>query len=209
MIGTRSSGVFFEKTIRRDISLIMISRSTAVQSLISVAKSYADVVESSTLPLLFHHLPDRAPSTDDIDSRDQYRRILKALTKLWVLPAFFETLFIRIITKLELLGAASYPAENDVDHDMSGNGGIDTRECNIAYAFELLKCLTQVVDAKLDARHTDVSKYFDKIIPRLHGILVAAAVPRFSLVEPLFRDRRLLSIIADLTESLMWELTTE
>ena len=86
---------------------------------------------------------------------------------------------------------------------------VDPRERNVAYAWELLRSLVQVVDAKLASKHSDVSKYFDKIIPRLHGLLVAAAVPRIGYAQPMFRDRRLLSIVGELTETLMWEVSVE
>ena len=180
-----------------------------MDALISISRLYADIVESTTLSLLFHNLPDRAPPVSATTERDQYRRILASLVKTCTLPSFFETLLIRIITKLELLASATFNSEADADVLMNGEDQVDPRECNIAYAYELLDCLVQVVNAKLAAKHADVARYFDKIIPHLHGLVVAAAVPKFGYVQPLFRDRRLLAIIAELTETLMWELSAE
>ncbi|ORX37979.1 Dos2-interacting transcription regulator of RNA-Pol-II-domain-containing protein [Kockovaella imperatae] len=184
-------------------------RSSVVQSLLSISNSYSDIVESTTLPLLFHNLPDRAPSTSDSDTRDRYRRTLKSLTRLCVSPSFSETLFIRILTKLELLSTAPMIENSDGDDVMNGEDGVDERECNVAYSFELLMCLVEVVEEKIASKHAEIAKYFDKIIPRLHGLLVGAAAPRIGLSQPLFRNRRILSLVADLTETLTRELSIE
>ena len=184
-------------------------RNATVDALISISRLYADIVESTTLSLLFHNSPDRAPPVSDAAERDQYRRILTSLVKLCTLPSFFETLLIRVIAKLELLSSATFGSSGDADVPMNGEEQVNPRECNIAYAYELLDSLVHVINAKLASKHTDVTKYFDKIIPHLHGLVVAAAVPRIGYVQPLFLDRRLLAIISDLTETLMWDLSVE
>jgi DNA repair/transcription protein MET18/MMS19 len=61
----------------------------------------------------------------------------------------------------------------------------------------------------LAAKHVDVVKYFDQIVPRLYALAVTAATPRIGDVIPVFRDRRLLSVIARVSETLTWELNTE
>lgn len=118
--------------------------------------------------------------------------------------SLFETLVIRINNKLELLASTSLTAA------ASGSETPDeARECAIAYAWDLINTLSTVIESKLKAKHVDVVKYFDQIIPRLYGLAVAAAAPRVGDVIPIFRDRRLLNVIARVSESLTWELNNE
>ena len=89
---------------------------------------------------------------------------------------------------------------------MSAN---EARECGVAYAWDLLNCLSGVLETKLEAKHVDLVKYFDQIVPRLFGLAVSATTPRMGDVEPIFRDRRLLALVSRMTETLTWELTVE
>ena len=156
------------------------------------------------MPLLFHSLPDRAPQTSDIVGRSKYRTILASLAELCVQQSLFETLVIRINNKLDLLVSTPLTAAS------SGNETPDeARECTIAYAWDLINTLSTVVDSKLKAKHVDVVKYFDQIVPRLYGLAVTAAAPRVGDVVPIFRDRRLLNVIARVSETLTWELNAE
>lgn len=189
-----------------------IDRPEVIKGLTSISKIHPNSIESITLPLLFHNLPDHAPGLPDIDGREKYRSILGSLSELCVQPALFETLLIRITTKLDLLSSDS-PAANFAQADDQGDVPMDAldhqRECNIAYAYDLLHTLSRVIDAKLEAKHVDVAKYFDKLVPRLHTLVVVAAQPRIGDVEPLFRDRRLTSIVARIAGTMMWELGPE
>ena len=184
-----------------------------MQGLTSISRLFPDTVEAVTLPLLFHNLPDRAPPIGDIDGRDKYRSILGSLSELCVQPVLFTTLIIRITTKLDLLSATPVPptpSQNDTAMEVDGSTlQDDTRECDVAYTWDLLSCLSGVIESKIRKNHVDVSKHFDQIIPRLYGLVVVAAAPRVGDVEPLFRNRRLLSIIGNTAETLMWELTIE
>jgi DNA repair/transcription protein MET18/MMS19 len=65
------------------------------------------------------------------------------------------------------------------------------------------------LDSKIKEKHVDVVKYFDKIIPRLYSLVISAAGLKNSGRAPFFQDRRLLSIIGRITETLMWELSAE
>ena len=85
----------------------------------------------------------------------------------------------------------------------------ESRECGVAYAWDLLNCLSGVIDSKIKQKHIDLVKFFDQIIPRLAGLVVSAAYLVFGDVEPLFRDRRLLSIISRIIETLTYELNAE
>lgn len=175
------------------------NRSAVVKGLTSVSKVYPDVVESTTLPLLFHHLPDNAPAIDDTTARDQYRSILKSLSELCVQPALFETLVVRITTKLDLFTSPS-EAPNDVDQTDA-----EYNECQVAYAHDLLSTLSATIDVKIEQKHVDVVKHFDRIIPRLYTLVVSAA----GTDGALFRDKRLLALVGRITETLMWELSVE
>jgi DNA repair/transcription protein MET18/MMS19 len=171
-----------------------------VKGLTSVSKVNSSVVEDITLPLLFHNLPDHSPSIEDITAREKYRSILKSLSELCIQPALFETLVIRITTKLELLSSTSnrqVPAETSEE---------DYRECEVAFAFDLLHCLSSVIETKIREKHVDVVKHFDRIIPRLYTLVIGAVSEK---EEALFRDTRLLSIVGRISETLMWELSAE
>lgn len=84
------------------------------------------------------------------------------------------------------------------------------RECTVAYAFDLLSCLATVIDQKIEAKHVDVVKYFDQLIPRLYQLVVVAAQPKIgSAGEPLFRDTRLLGLVGRVAQTLVWELDSQ
>jgi DNA repair/transcription protein MET18/MMS19 len=160
------------------------------------------------LPLLFHNLPDIPPPAHAINDRQKYRSVLSSLSKLCVQPSLFETLVIRITTKLDLLSSQPSHRSGDGDVEMDGNGD-EARECLVSYAWDLLSCLYNVINAKLASKHVDVVKYFDIIIPKLYELVISASAPVVGDSQPLFRDRRLLGIVGKISEKLMWELNVE
>jgi DNA repair/transcription protein MET18/MMS19 len=180
-----------------------------IKGLTAVSTRNAQVIDAVTLPLLFHNLPDQAPSISAVKERESYRRILNSLSQLCIQPSLFETLVIRVTTKLELLSQAPTRSITDVDMSTGDGADVDDRECNVAFAYDLLQCLATVLDSKIKEKHVDVVKYFDKIIPRLYSLVVSAAGQENSGPAPFFQDRRLLSIIGRITETLMWELSAE
>lgn len=161
---------------------------------------HAEVVQSLTLPILFHSLPDEAPAADDADTRETYRGVLRSLAELCTMPALFETLTIRITTKLDLLSSS----------DLSGlaAAGPSRRECVVAYAWDLLHTLELVINKKIEDKHVDVAKHYGQVVPRLCSLAVKAAYDDGS-DEALFRDRRLLVVVGSITETLFWELSPE
>ncbi|TXT13309.1 hypothetical protein VHUM_00676 [Vanrija humicola] len=165
----------------------------------TIAEKHADVVQSVTLPLLFHALPEQAPAESDYDGREKYRAILSSLAELCVLPSLFETLVVRIITKLDLLSSPGAGAEPTASE----------RETTAAYAWDLLNTLRVVLDQKLAAKHADVARHYSQIVPRLFGLVVSAALPRTDSADPLFRDHRLLVVVASIAEALFWEQSEE
>ncbi|KAL1408286.1 hypothetical protein Q8F55_005092 [Vanrija albida] len=165
-----------------------------IDGLKTIAEKHADVVQSVTLPLLFHTLPEQAPAENNFDGREKYRSILSALSELCVLPSLFETLVVRITTKLDLLSSTGADAE---------------RETTVAYAWDLLNTLRSVLEQKLADKHVDVARHYGQITPRLFGLVVSAALSRTDSASPLFRDHRLLVVVASIAEALFWEQPEE
>lgn len=182
-----------------------------IKGLTAISKVHPTIVETITLPLLFHNLPDQAPLLTETEARRKYRGILHSLAKLCVQPGLFETLVIRVTNKLDTLaGSPLSPRSNrDPDGPHDQDGTIDVRECTVAYAWDLLDCLSAVVDSKIREKHADVIKQFDQIVPRVYGLSVAAAAPRLGNIEPLFRDQRLLEATGRLSETLAGELPVD
>ncbi|KIJ55124.1 hypothetical protein M422DRAFT_23773 [Sphaerobolus stellatus SS14] len=128
---------------------------------LSVVSLFAPIhVESTTLPLLFSSLPDAAPSRDALTETAQYRRILANLTFLCTSPPLFETLVIRLSTKLDLISAA--PASDP--------------ETNAAYGHSILLSLSKVLATKMNDGHKDVPKYLDRLVPHLYEMFIGASV---------------------------------
>ncbi|OCF43478.1 DNA repair/transcription protein MET18/MMS19 [Kwoniella heveanensis CBS 569] len=181
------------------------TRAEAVSALTTISTFHPTVIEAITLPLMFHSLPDTAPPASDFTGRDKYRSILGSLTELCAQPALFQTLVIRVTTKLDLL-ASSSPAQ-DADDNMGEK--LDGRECTVVYAWDLLNSLVKVIEQKTKAKHIDLSRYFDQLIPRIWTLVISAAGPRTGGDQPLFRDRRLLALVGRIGEQMIYELSSE
>lgn len=161
----------------------------------AISTTQHSIIETSTLPLLFHSLPDSAPSISDSKQRTAYRAILGAITSLCVSASLFETLVIRIPNKLESL-ASSFSPPGEMDEEQ--------RECNVAYAYDLVSCLDDTVKQKISQKHADIGKHFDSAVPKIWRLVVLAAQSRES--GQIWSDRRLLGLVARLTDRMVWEL---
>ncbi|WVO13693.1 hypothetical protein L204_101314 [Cryptococcus depauperatus] len=196
----------------KDLDDILVSdedsgiRLEVIQALTTISTHNPSTIESITLPLLFHNLPDQAPSAQDFIAREKYRSILDSLNKLCIQPALWQTMIVRITTKLDLLTSSANAASavTDVETDK-----VNERECNIAYAWDLLHCLLSVLRTKIKAKHVDVAKHYDELIPRLYGFVIHAGQKQTGRKEALFRDRRLLRIVAIIGREMIHELTIE
>lgn len=124
--------------------------------------------------------------------RDKYRKILATLTNLGELAALFETLFVRVIAKVDALASEPLVAEQ--------------REPTVAYVWDLLNTLLKTVDRKVSKKHADVPRFFSQLAPRLNQSVVLAALGEDDSV---FRDRRLLVLVARIEETLFWQLSHE
>ncbi|KAK0188708.1 ARM repeat-containing protein [Armillaria mellea] len=119
-------------------------------------------VVDQTLPLLFNDLPDRPPPRDGVADRIKYRRVLTALSTLCQQPELFEVFMIRLTTRVELLCSAT-----DIGADL---------ELRAAYAHAILKSIAQTMSSKVDEKHVDVTKYIDRLVPRLFNLFIYSAL---------------------------------
>jgi DNA repair/transcription protein MET18/MMS19 len=124
-------------------------------------------VEKQTLPLLFSSLPDKAPPRAATSDRAMYWRILSALGELCIQQELFETLVIRLSTKLDLVCVplTSSVKKRDLDFEPSA-----------AYAHAILTILANSLRKKVDLGHTDVPKYIDRLVSRLYNLFIYSAL---------------------------------
>ncbi|KZT67370.1 ARM repeat-containing protein [Daedalea quercina L-15889] len=132
---------------------------SALDLLTTISASAPCHVAETTLPLLFSSLPDRAPPRDAQAARLKYWRTLASLTKLCTQPDLFETLVVRLLTKLDLVCVPP----NVEDGDM---------EPGAAYAHSLLRTVVDVLRTKVESGHADVIKYVDRLVPRLYNLFI-------------------------------------
>ncbi|TRM60732.1 RNAPII transcription regulator C-terminal-domain-containing protein [Schizophyllum amplum] len=137
-------------------------------------------VEEQLLPVLFAALPDRAPGRDANTERVQVFRVLVALKALCRQPVLFGTLVSRLTTKLDLVCTAPVAAD-----------GI---ELAVAYAHALLRTLSQTLSAKIEAKHVDVAKYIDRLVPLLFNLFIFSALSGLVVGT----DARLVDVAGDI-----------
>ncbi|OJA09726.1 hypothetical protein AZE42_08802 [Rhizopogon vesiculosus] len=137
-------------------------------------------LSSQTLPILFSSLPDDAPSRDAAAQRASYWRALSALSTLCVQPQLFETLVIRLTTKLDLLCVISPTRTID-------------EESTAAYAHAILTGLANTLDTKVSSKDADVPKYADQLLPRIFRLYLDSALAS-SEVMAVAADPRLLEV---------------
>lgn len=129
--------------------------------LITIADHNSKIVEESTLPLLFNSLPDIAPSRSAHVERAKCWSTLRMLARLCISNTLFETLVVRLSTKLDIIYTPTR------DHSIED----DSEACS-AYAHSILKTLASVLELKINAKHTDITKYADRLVPRLYSLFI-------------------------------------
>ncbi|KAH9913980.1 ARM repeat-containing protein [Epithele typhae] len=152
-------------------------------------------VADNTLPLLFTSLPDRSPARDAEAERVKYWHTLASLKKLCTQPNLFETLVVRVSTKLDLLCLPSSPLSPEALEPTS------------AYAHSLLCTLADVLSTKVEAGHTDVVKYVDRLVPRLCGMFVYSALATEDGMAMPATDPRLIAIAGQIVTLVTQTLT--
>lgn len=114
------------------------------------------------MPLLFCALPDEAPPRSAALDRGKYWRTLTALSILCTQPALFETLTIRLLTKLDLV--------------CTGSSKSSDTEPAAAYAHAILTTLADTLQIKIIRGDTDVPKFIDRLTPRLYNLFISGAL---------------------------------
>ncbi|TFK26217.1 ARM repeat-containing protein [Coprinopsis marcescibilis] len=160
------------------------TRDGVLELLASISDVAPSHIQELTLSLFFSALPDDAPPRDSVEQRVQYWKNLSALEALCTHPQLFETLVIRLSTKLELLCSPSHhPKDN---------------EPSAAYAHAILKTLANVLTVKVIKGHTDVPKYIERLVSRLFNLFVYAALHSTEETHLIATDRRLLDVSAQI-----------
>ncbi|KDQ18893.1 hypothetical protein BOTBODRAFT_28377 [Botryobasidium botryosum FD-172 SS1] len=179
-------------------------RPNALGVLLAVSKVMPKLVEEMTLPLLFAALPDHAPPIDSDAEIAQYQRILSSLSTLCVQPALFDTLVIRLSTKLDLICSHVRRVHAETP---SGNHGA-VREANAAYAHSILTVLDQVLKKKIELGHVDVQKHVERLVPQLYALFIQAALSAQSNAE-VAAEPRTVSAAAGIISSIIRTLSRE
>ncbi|KAF8661259.1 hypothetical protein AX16_001362 [Volvariella volvacea WC 439] len=164
----------------------------------TISHTHPHHVAEQTLPLLFDSLPDQPPQREAATERVRYWRFLQALRKLSLQSELFETLVIRLTTKLDLAWkVATSPSEGDT-------------ETAAAYAHAILKTILQTLEAKVKKGHTDVAKYLDRLIPRLFNLLFYSAfLPSTQGHLTGANDHRIVELVARITETIVQTISVE
>ncbi|KZT59492.1 ARM repeat-containing protein [Calocera cornea HHB12733] len=136
-----------------------------LQVLGKISLTAPKALEDTCLPLLFGQLPDQAPPLEADDKREEYWRILSALQSLCLEPVLFQVLVVRLVSKLDIICALRIEAP-----------GPSVTEASAAYAHAILETLKRAIQAKIDAKHNDLPKYLDQLVPHLFSIFLRAAL---------------------------------
>ena len=165
----------------------------ALKVLSAISQITTKPVEETSLPLLFLSLPDIAPPRNALQEHLNYRRALNSLTTLCVQPALFETLVIRLCSKLDTLCS---PMRQPLDD-----------EADAAYAHAILLALKDVLVVKIQDSHADILKYVDQLAVPLYWIFIRAAVS--STAPMASSDPRVVSVAAKIVTLIVRSLALE
>ncbi|KAJ4492562.1 ARM repeat-containing protein [Lentinula edodes] len=154
----------------------------ALQLLVTISQKAVHHIKEQTLPLLFSMLPEDAPARDAALDRARAWRILSALNTVCRPLELFETLVIRLTTRLDLLCVPSETVPLPAD-----------REPRVAYAHSILITLHQTLLAKVDDGHADVAKYIETLVPRLFNLFIYSALVS-NEVNLIATDTRLITV---------------
>ncbi|EAU90313.2 hypothetical protein CC1G_08995 [Coprinopsis cinerea okayama7 len=151
-----------------------------LSSISEVAPSH---IVDQTLPLLFSSLSDSAPARDAVEERAKCWKILSYLEALCTPPSLFETLVIRLTTKLELLCSPSNQPEDS--------------EPTAAYAHVILKTLANTLAKKVVKANPDVPKYLDRLVSRIFNLFIYTALESHEDKPSVTTDHRLIEVAAE------------
>jgi DNA repair/transcription protein MET18/MMS19 len=148
----------------------------------SIAEVAPQIVVEQTLPILFSGLPDGAPAREAAAGRAQVWKTLSYLQTLCTEPQLFDTLVVRLTTRLE--------------HLYSKAGEVGDVEPSAAYAHAILKTLANTLQVKVSKKHADVAKYLERLVVRLFNIFVYSALEFKETAATFLEDPRLLQAAA-------------
>jgi len=149
-------------------------------------------IVDQTLPLLFASLPDVPPNRNAAADREKCWKLLLTLQKLCVQQELFEVMVVRLMTKFDLLCFPSKLGSDDVEPAQ-------------AYAHMILKTLALTLDTKVKAKHPDVAKYIDNLIPRIFNVFVASVFVPEEL-KVVASDSRLFRVAGEIITSVVQSL---
>ena len=165
----------------------------------TISKIHPAIIEQTTLPFLFSGLPDVAPSPNDKSQRAVYQRNLRCLSTICIQPALFETLAIRLSTKLDLLCSELVRLEQStMDSEFRRH-----TEYNAAYSHAILVALDDALKEKAVSNDADIPKYVSHLVPRIFAFF--AVVNRSSLHA--FNDARLVAVASSIISIIVRSLT--
>lgn len=171
-----------------------------MEVLTTISEIFPKPVEETTLPPLFASLPSFGPARTATVEQENYRETLSTLATLCLQPILFETLVIRLTTRLDILCSDSSPESRE-----------DDIECDTAYAFAILNTLQEALVAKAAAQHVDIPKYIDRLVPSIYTLFIRASTApvdhggRGQVVG----DPRLVKVAADIISSVTRSLALE
>ncbi|KZV63176.1 ARM repeat-containing protein [Peniophora sp. CONT] len=154
-------------------------------------------VSQNTLPLLFSLLPDEAPTREDVAGREKYWNVLSSLSRLCEQAVLFETLVVRLSTKLDLLCSPN-PSASRRDPEPTA-----------AYAHSILNTLSGVLEKKVERGDADVPKYIDRLVLPLLNLFIGGAVSKDDPSNLPVTDFRLILLVSNIVNLVMQTLSAE
>ena len=165
-----------------------LSSDAILELLTAISSTAPKHVSQTTLPLLFSSLPDTAPPRTAEAERLKYWTTLSFLGRLCLQADLFETLVVRLSTKLDLI---CVPQTN------SGSNAEEDHEPTGAYAHSILKTLADAFRKKVARGDPDVAKYIDRLVLRLFNLHIYSALVSEGDYLPA-TDPRLVSVSAEI-----------
>lgn len=117
---------------------------------------------------MFSSLPDSSPPRDAISERIKIHSVLNALETLCVHAQLFETLVVRLTTKLDLICVPSLSTTLPPIPD-------EEVEVQAAYAHWILTTLVKTLQKKVDRSDLDVAKYIERLVPSIFNLFIFVA----------------------------------
>lgn len=139
--------------------------SIALDGLVEISPTLPLQIDEVVLPPLYHLLPNQAPSRQDHTGIDRYRMALAALAALCILPQLFQSLLIRLLSRLESICFASIAESDRIQYGQQ-----------VKYAHHILTTFRIVIEKKAKAKHMDLMANVNDILPRIYRLFILPSV---------------------------------